>query len=109
MAWLSLLAIVSIVTTSKSNLLLENGASISFINVAVPPLTYCGLGDPSYRHRKAQQGVVLIVRQTQEFGDVLESLGRSQPVQTGQSLAERHDTCNQGSINITLCTKRLWL
>lgn len=92
--WLPLLAIVSIVTHSKSVLLLGNGA-----------WTYCGLGDPSYRHRKAQQGVVLIVRQTQQSGDVLESLGRSQPVQTGQSLPERHDPCNRGWINLTRCSK----
>lgn len=68
------------------------------------PLTYCGLGDPSHRHRKAKQGVVLIVRQTQKFGNVLESLGWSQPVQTGQSLTKRQGSCNHKSISVTLCT-----
>lgn len=79
---------------------------VSSDKVAVLLWTYGGLGDPSHGHRKAQQAVVLVVRQTQQFGNVLESLGRSQPVQTGQGLAERHGTRKPKRVSVALFTHR---
>lgn len=95
-----------ILLKQKKNVLartIEIGDFVTAIDLIVL-LTYRGLSEPSYRHRKAQQGVVLIVRQSQQFGDVLESLGCSQPVQTSQSFTRRHGTSNRRLINITVWT-----
>lgn len=68
----------------------------SDLTVFFPPSsTYCGLSDPSNRHSEAQQGVVLILRQPQQLGDILESLGRGIPVQTSCGLTERHSKWSQ--------------
>lgn len=58
--------------------------------------TYCGFGDSSHWHSESQQGVVLILRQSEQLGDALESLGGSVPVQTGSGLTERHIKWRQG-------------
>lgn len=52
--------------------------------------TYRGLGDPAHRHGDAQQGVALILRQSQQLRDVPESLRWGVPVQTGCCLPVRH-------------------
>lgn len=58
-------------------------------------MTYCGLSDPSNRHGEAQQGVVLILRQPQQLGDILESLRWGVPVQTSCGLTEKHSKWSQ--------------
>lgn len=58
-------------------------------------LTYCGLGDPSHRHSEAQQGVVLVLRKSQQLSYIGEGLGRSIPVQTCCRLAERHSKSSE--------------
>ena len=54
-------------------------------------LTYRGLCDPAHRHGDAQQGVALILRQSQQLRDVPESLRWGVPVQTGRGLPVRHN------------------
>lgn len=50
--------------------------------------TYSGLCDSSHRHCEPQQGVVPILGQSQQLGNILESVGWSIPVQSGCGLTE---------------------
>lgn len=63
-------------------------------------LTYCGLCNPSHRHSEAQQGVVLILRQSQQLGDVLERLGWGIPVQSRYGLTKRHNEWSHRSTKL---------